>query len=85
MVGCSVGGDFMRVKVVIFDEVGCKARLTEVNRDNVISGEPLEVCPRKPCHCAHEFNGHQGGEEGFKFIFGCWVFQEVHKIVNIET
>ncbi len=38
MVGCSIGGDVTRVNVVIFNEVGCKACLTEVNRDNVISG-----------------------------------------------
>jgi hypothetical protein len=84
-VGCGVVGDVTPVNFVIFDEVGYKARLTEVNRDNVISGEPLEVCPQKPLHHAHEFNGHQSGEEGFEFMFGCWVFQEVHKIVNIET
>ena len=37
----------MHVNVVIFNKVGCKARLTEVNRDNAISGKPLEVCPQK--------------------------------------
>ncbi len=74
MVGCGIVGDVTRVNVVIFNQVGGKARLTEVNRDNVVSGKPLEVCPQKPLYSAHEFNGHRGGEEGFKSMFGCWVF-----------
>ncbi len=85
MVGCGVMGDVTHVNFVICNEVGCKACSTEMNRDNVISGKPLEVCSQKPLHRAHEFNSHQGGEEGFEFMFGCWVFQELHKIVNIET
>jgi hypothetical protein len=84
-VGCGVVGDVMRVNIVIFDKMGGKACLTVVNRDNVVSDEPLEVCPQKPLYSAHEFNSHQGGKEDFKFMFSCWVFREVHKIVDIET
>ncbi len=47
MVGCGVVGDVMHVNVVVFDKVGYKAHLTEVNRDNVVSGKPLKVCPQK--------------------------------------
>ena len=60
--------------------------LGEVHRQRaVLVMGPLEVCPQEPVDGAHEFDFGFGTEEAFEATLDLWVFQEVHKVFNVES
>ncbi len=71
--------------IINFDKMGCKTSLAEVYLDEVGCDHPLEVCTHEPFDGTHEINCGVFFKEAFKFDFNCRVFQEVNKIIDVNT
>jgi hypothetical protein len=67
MVWCGVWGHVVSMGVVVFNKMGGKSCMVEVNGHNVIRDKPLKVCAKEPFDCPHEFNSNELGKKGFKF------------------
>jgi hypothetical protein len=59
--------------------------LAEVYVDEVGCDHQLEVCTQEPFDGTHEINYGVFFKEAFKFGFNRWVFQEINKIIDVNT